>query len=348
MAKRRITLGIATAAALLLPLGFVSPAFAEEPATDEPTVGAEFEAPTATEEEAFEITEEDLEIVDEEVFVDEEEEAAAEETEQVEEAPAVAGAEEVASAAAATFGNVKLTGPTKTTLEKSKTKTVKFSLKFDGPTAAGHSYYISNVTVKMVGKNKKLSSKYVWTPPYASSNTSYPTPTSGATITLPIQNYKTPGKYRVSVSLTHRVNNVNVTTVPLKRDITINANKSYSKSYTSFWGSARSGKTFKGEITAPAYQAGEGHRVLQGQGQEEVQEGQDRHAEGEERHLREGKGEDLEEAQDAPRRHGVHQGQEGLVRSRVQVEEVQVELNRLNRHALGPPGRVSTRRPFRV
>lgn len=256
MAKRRITLGIATAAALLLPLGFVSPAFAEEPATDEPTVGAEFEAPTATEEEAFEITEEDLEIVDEEVFVDEEEEAAAEETEQVEEAPAVAGAEEVASAAAATFGNVKLTGPTKTTLEKSKTKTVKFSLKFDGPTAAGHSYYISNVTVKMVGKNKKLSSKYVWTPPYASSNTSYPTPTSGATITLPIQNYKTPGKYRVSVSLTHRVNNVNVTTVPLKRDITINANKSYSKSYTSFWGSARSGKTFKGEITAPAYQAG--------------------------------------------------------------------------------------------
>lgn len=291
MQKRKVTLGLATGAALILSLGFASPAVAEEPAEDlatvavpaeitqvaqeGPSIDAQIEAAKAADEAAAAKAAAEAAEPEPEAEVEPEAEPSLEE-EIIAPAIALAPVVQVTTALASTtqaviapavvtgtFGNVKVSSAGNITPPNGTTpKTKNLSVTFDGPAPSSNrvyymfdsSYYGPRVTVYK--KNKGVKSANVIRP-YVDGPSGQITPAAASTAKVSAYRYATPGKYKVTVPVSQRTYSPNAwNTKTATTYLTVKANAKTSKKMTSFYGSGYSGKTFKVRVTAPDYQTG--------------------------------------------------------------------------------------------
>lgn len=278
MHKRKLTMSVVTAAALLLPLSFVSPALAEELDTANTSGSQIIEVPTAEAPEGGtsgtgvpaeetpvaegEVPSAEVENSDEgSIEIPAEGDITEEATEP--EAPAVDvpatkpetnsapnGAQPGASTQTltGTFKAVRLSSPGKINNPSSGTKTKNLAVALDGP-ASG--YYSANMTVGLVKKNSGVRTNNTYKPTLQWVRDLSPTQNGRVQVRVPY--YTTPGVYKLRIALKEGATGV---TKAVAKNVTIQASAKYSKSRSGMSGSARAGQTFPVSVTAPDYQAG--------------------------------------------------------------------------------------------
>ena len=241
MYKKKLTLGVAAAAAMLLPFGFVSPALAEElpPTVEAPA--AETQAEQGSVEAPSEI-EAPVEVVPEESV------QGPTEGVEIKPVPQAGNDSELGRVAASTFKAARLSNPSAMSNPTSDTRTQSLVVAVDGPQ---NGYYSVSTAVGIEKKNAGVSSSNTYKPTL--NWVKNPTPTSTGRVELRVPYYTTPGLYKLRVVVTHSTTGVKQSAV---KYVTIKANSKYSKSRTGMSGSAYAGHTFPVSVTAPDYQTG--------------------------------------------------------------------------------------------
>ncbi|MFV0432378.1 MAG: hypothetical protein ACK5LO_00110 [Leucobacter sp.] len=270
MRKKKLTLGLATAAALIVPLGFASPAIAES-VEETPAVEVADEIP-ANAVNGAEVPATAL-PTDESVSEQQQFEAPVEEApaEGAEEAPegeagepstdATAGA---TAASSTTFAAPTFSLPSKLSPSKKGAVEKGFTVRFTGPAANNNLYYSPygndylGPKVTTVKTSKGVKSSYVLKPSvWAPTSNVFPNKDNAYTVRL--STYVTPGRYKTTVPIRQSKWNGSSYTRTVKsttKEFVVRSNPSLSKAQTSWSGYSTSKGTFKMSLRAPDYQYG--------------------------------------------------------------------------------------------
>ncbi|QIM19312.1 hypothetical protein G7066_13370 [Leucobacter coleopterorum] len=246
MRNKTLKLGVAAVAALTLPLGFVSPAFAESGTSIDSSTNNEA---TAQSKDKLVKSEQKLQAA-----------PASEEFQGLEE-----GDSSAAPLVSGSFGSLAVANlPALQTPTKPGTVYKTAKVTFNGPQVTSNNYYgmwtanYGSPTATLVKKNAGVLPKWVIKANAAGPYTRID-PAKPSTVKVSASYYTTPGVYKLAVPVTRSTWNGKTyvkKTISTAKFFTVNANPAASRNNTGFSGTAYAWQTFPLSVTAPEYQAG--------------------------------------------------------------------------------------------